>query len=115
MQADYAEALRAHRFDLVEENGTLIGLIETDTRADHLWIENVAVLPAAQGRGIGRALLAHAEALARAAGYPKLCLLTNGKMTANRKLYAALGYREDREEPFMDGTIVHLSKTIAML
>jgi hypothetical protein len=33
-------------------------------------------------------------------------------MTANRRLYARLGYREDREEPFMDGTVVHMSKRI---
>jgi ribosomal protein S18 acetylase RimI-like enzyme len=112
MQADYDAALRRHRFDLVEDAGRLVGLIETEVRADHLWIENLAVLPAAQGRGLGRQLLAHAEGLTRASGLFELRLLTNGLMVANRALYGSLGYVETAEEPFMDSTVVYLSKRL---
>ena len=64
MVADYAEAVRKHRFDLLYVNGELAALIETISCPDHLLIENVAVSPAFQGKGFGRILMAHAETLA---------------------------------------------------
>lgn len=72
MTADYDAAIRDHRFDLLEEAGQLVALIETEARADHYWVENLAVLPSAQGRGLGRRLLAHAETLAGAAGLTEI-------------------------------------------
>ncbi len=66
MTADYEAALRDHRIDLLYADGTFAGLIETIPGADHLLIENVAVSPAFQDRGLGRRLVAHAEALAAA-------------------------------------------------
>jgi hypothetical protein len=33
-------------------------------------------------------------------------------MTDNRRLYAKVGYVEDLEEPFGDGTVVYLSKRL---
>ena len=115
MQADYDAAIRDHRFDLVEETGQLIALIETEARPDHFWIENIAVLPEAQGRGLGRRLLAHAEVLARAAGFTELRLLTNGRMTSNRALYRSVGYIETAGEPFMESSVVYMSKRLEPL
>lgn len=112
MQADYETAIRDHRFDLIEEAGQLVALIETEARPDHYWVENLAVLPAAQGRGLGRRLLAHAETLAGAAGLTEIRLLTNGHMAANRALYRSVGYIETAEEPFMESTVVYLSKRL---
>lgn len=57
-------------------------------------LENVAVSPEAQGTGTGRALIAHVEAMARAAGVDAVELYTHAKMTANRALYPRLGYIE---------------------
>jgi ribosomal protein S18 acetylase RimI-like enzyme len=111
MGADYEAAIRNHRIDLASWEGQLAGLIETIRHADHLLIENVAVDPAFQGRGIGRALMAHAEELARAQGLNETRLYTNGKFEANVALYLRLGYRIDREEvlPLL-GVAVHMSK-----
>lgn len=113
MQADYDKAVQEHQFDVVVENGRIIGLIETERRDDHLWIENVAVVPEAQGRGIGRLLLAHAERKSIEAGHHEVRLLTNGAFEANLSLYGSLGYAVDRQEAFMNGTTVYLSKTLA--
>jgi len=57
-------------------------------------LENVAVAPDAQGSGIGRALIAAVEDLARHAGQTRVVLYTNAAMTGNLALYPALGYRE---------------------
>jgi GNAT superfamily N-acetyltransferase len=60
----------------------------------HLLVDNVAVRPDLQGRGLGRALLEFPEQVARERGYGKLRLYTNERMTENRALYAHLGWVE---------------------
>ena len=62
--------------------------------AGYLLLENVAVLPAAQGRGIGAQLLALAEDRARALGVPEIRLYTNAAMTENLTYYPRYGYTE---------------------
>ena len=59
MTADYDEAVARHRFDLPHVDGVLAALIETICEPDHLLVENVAVSPSFQGRGLGRRLMAH--------------------------------------------------------
>lgn len=113
MRADYDKAVREHRFDLAIEKGEIVGLIETMRHEDHIWIENLAVAPDAQGRGIGRLLLDRAERRAVEAGCAELRLLTNGAFEANVLLYRRHGYTIDREEEFMNGTTVYMSKTLA--
>ncbi|WP_245523999.1 MULTISPECIES: hypothetical protein [unclassified Mesorhizobium] len=53
------------------------------------------------------------EGKAREAGRHELRLLTNGAFEANVSLYKGQGYSLDREEPFMNGTTVYMSKRIA--
>jgi len=110
MQADYDEAVRNHRIDLLHVDGKLAALIETIDEPDHLLVENVAVAPAFQRRGLGRKLMAHAERLAVSLGYREIRLYTNKLFAENVELYAGLGYRVDREETIPAGTVVHMSK-----
>ena len=113
MTADYAKAVRLNRIDLGYLGEELAGLIETIDRSDHLLIENVAVAPARHGQGIGRALMAHAETVARAAGYRELRLYTNQRFETNVRLYLRLGYRIDREEEVAGlGVGVFMSKAL---
>lgn len=112
MTADYEAAVRRDRFDLLFDDGALAALIQTVAEPDHLLIENVAVRPEFQGRGLGRRLMAHAEAIAREAGYGEVRLYTNGAFAANIALYRRLGYRIDREEPYLAGTVVFMSKRL---
>jgi ribosomal protein S18 acetylase RimI-like enzyme len=112
MAADYAEALRKHRFDLLYVGGALAALIETIAEADHFLIENVAVSPAFQGRGLGRKLMAHAEKLAASSGFGEIRLYTNKLFAENIRLYGRLGYKVDREEEVKGGVAVHMSKPV---
>ena len=113
MRVDYAAALAEHDFDLLCEGDEIVGLIETEHRPDHLWIENVAVRVDRQGEGLGHRLLAWAEKRAEIAGTGQLRLLTNEAFTSNVKLYRSVGYRIDRTEPFhLGGTTVYMSKKI---
>lgn len=112
MRVDYVEALAKHRFDLLHEDGVLVALIETERNDDHLLIVNVAVTPTHQKRGLGRRLLAHAEALAQQESFRTVRLYTNARMVENIALYERLGYVVDREEPVGISVQVHMSKAL---
>lgn len=112
MTANYNTAIRLNRVDLAHVEGELAGLIETIDRSDHLLIENVAVAPQRHGQGLGRALMAHAETVARAAGYREVRLYTNQRFEANVQLYLRLGYSIDREEEGPLGVTVYMSKSL---
>ena len=79
---------------LVAEEREVIGVIVLIAKDDYLLVENVAVEPSHQGRGIGRALLAAAERHATDRGLTELRLYTNAAMTENLAFYPRLGYTE---------------------
>ncbi len=112
MLADYTQAVLRHRFDLLLAPDRLVGLIETEARDDHLWIENVAVHPDFQRQGLGHRLLARAETLALERGLGELRLLTNAAFEVNIRLYQSLGYAITHSEPFGSGTTVFMRKAL---
>ena len=94
MDDDYAARIRDRLVDVVEDDGGLVGLIVLVDEGDGLLVENLAVHPHAQRRGVGRALLEHAERTAALLGRTELRLYTNSAMTENIELYAHLGWHE---------------------
>jgi ribosomal protein S18 acetylase RimI-like enzyme len=112
MQANYVKALREHEFMLVEVDGALAGLVETEDCADHLYIVNVAVAEASQGHGLGSRLVAHAEQKARAKGFAETRLMTNALYAANIRLYEFLGYEIYAREAFLNGISVKMRKRL---
>lgn len=70
------------------------GFIVLFPMGGRLFIENVAVPPERQGQGIGRKLLAFADAEARRHEFDRLFLYTNIHMTENLDFYPKLGYLE---------------------
>ena len=89
------------------------GLIELIPASDHLLLENLAVAPAHQRKGLGRRLMARVEALARASGVKLVRLYTNKEFASNLSFYRKLGYTIEREEPIKGGgTLVHFVKVM---
>jgi ribosomal protein S18 acetylase RimI-like enzyme len=112
MRADFDAAIRDHRVDLLCQGERVVALIETIAEPAALLIENVAVSPNLQGLGLGRRLMAHAEGLASAMGYGEIRLYANARFVKNISLYQRLGYAITRDEPFLGGRIIHMSKTL---
>ena len=112
MGADYVAAVQRHRIDLLYVDGVLAALIEMIPQGGHLLVENVAVSPAFQRRGLGRKLLAHAEEVAALLGHDEIRLYTNERFVGNVELYRRLGYRIDRKEEFRGSPRVHMSKAL---
>jgi GNAT superfamily N-acetyltransferase len=94
MVQDYSAVTEAEWVFVAESAGRLCGVLVLSETNDGLLIDNVAVLPALKGQGVGRALLIRAEQEARARGYDSLYLYTNEKMHENIALYARIGYAE---------------------
>ncbi len=76
------------------EDGQIVGFAVLIAKPGYLLLENVAVLPAAQGRGIGGRLLCLAEDHARSLGLGEIRLYTNEAMTENLAYYPRHGYAE---------------------
>ena len=94
MTADYPAAVRRGQAWVAAAGGELAGFIILIPRPGYLLLDNVAVLPAAQGQGIGARLLALAEDRARALHLPEIRLYTNAAMTENLAYYPRHGYTE---------------------
>ena len=71
-------------------------------------LANVAVHPDHKGAGLGRTLIALAEAETLAQGYRELRLTTHAKMPETIRLYTRLGWEEERRR----GNKVAMKKSI---
>ncbi len=109
MRADHARAVAEHIVFVAEEGPELLGLVELIPATDHLLIENLAVRPDMQRRGLGMRLLDHAEDIARSLGLGELRLYTNAAFTENVRFYAGRGFQVYRR-----GTMVPGSTTVFM-
>lgn len=113
LSADYAALVAAGAVYVAELDGAVAGVLVLEAHPDHLLIENVAVTPNAQGRGVGAALLELAEQQAAAHGLTELRLYTHERMTENLAYYPRRGYVETHRTD--DGTFhrVHFAKRLS--
>ena len=77
--------------------GTLLGSVYLGTHRDHVYVGMLAVRPDQQGRGVGRQLLAAAEAHARQLERPALRMTVFSARPELLAFYERLGYRRTGE------------------
>lgn len=94
MNADFGTAIRAERVTVVVSEHRVVGYAVLVPAEDHLLVENVAVHPDFQGRGVGGRMLRYAELSALRSRVSEVRLYTNVVMTENLALYEHLGYAE---------------------
>lgn len=103
MDEDFAARTARGEAFAARDGGAVVGYVVCHARGDHLHVANVAVAPAGQGRGLGKALMAFAEAEAVRLGLSAVELYTNIHMRENLDFYPRLGYGETgrrREDGF---------------
>lgn len=113
-----AESLEEHRarydthvvLKATTPDGTIVGTVQGTQRADGAcYVARLAVDPAMQGRGVGKALTRAIEAEFPAAS--RYELFTGHRNESSLRLYASLGYSEVRRERESDRlTLVWLEK-----
>lgn len=79
---------------VLEVDGRVAGVLVLVPKPDHLQLDNVAVDPRFQGRGLGKRLIGEAEAAAARLRLPEVRLYTNVLMAENLALYLRLGFEE---------------------
>ncbi|MDE0189052.1 MAG: GNAT family N-acetyltransferase [bacterium] len=94
MLDDYTILIENQVVHVATIDDQLVGLIVCWPNGDHLYVDNIAVLPQVQGTGVGAALLDFAELQARRAGLSEIRLYTNAEMAQNVQYYPRRGFRE---------------------
>src|SRR6266576_2021950 len=94
MLDDYAARVSEGVVWVLEEGAAIAGIIVLLPTTNYLLLDNIAISPARQGLGLGRQMLAFAEAEALQRGYHEIRLYTHLTMVENQRLYASIGYEE---------------------
>ena len=89
----YERSLGEDRLWVWQENGKIAGFICAHAVDQLIYVDQLAVSAAFQRLGIGRKLMRHAIAHARAHGLA-LALITDRKIPWNQPFYASLGFVE---------------------
>lgn len=95
VSAGCAEAIAKHQVWVAEIENKLVGGLEMIPEKGFMRLANLAAHPDHRGTGLGRALLARADAEALAQGYRELRLTTHAAMPENVQLYRHLGWEQD--------------------
>jgi ribosomal protein S18 acetylase RimI-like enzyme len=99
MVDDYMDVLRHCQVHVATAGDKVIGVVVLSADYDGLRLDNVAVRPAAKGKGIGRMLMEFAEMEAKRQGYDSIYLYTNELLVENIELYSRIGYVEYDRRP----------------
>ena len=94
MRQDYDEVIRDYQVTVIEHGGDVVAVLALAVTGEGFLLDNVAVAPAHQGKGLGRALLEYAETEARRQGFDSIHLYAQEIMTENLALYRRIGYVE---------------------
>ena len=100
--------LRTVHHLLASEAGVPVGVARWRLVGDTVKLERFAVVPEARGRGLARALVAHALDAARAAGHRRFLLHAQTYVTG---LYASFGF-EPTGDVFDEAGIEHVKMTL---
>lgn len=88
-------AVQPQLFVVAEVNGQLAGTVMAGYDGHRGWVNYLAVAPPWQGRGLGRQLMAHAEAGLNAMGCPKINLQVRAGNSQALAFYRRLGFLQD--------------------
>lgn len=94
MLDDYSRRIEDGQTFVLEQDGTILGILVLEDHADRLLLDNIAVDPNCHGQGLGRRLISFTEAEAGRRGFASVRLYTNEVMVENIALYRRLGYQE---------------------
>jgi ribosomal protein S18 acetylase RimI-like enzyme len=109
--ADYEQIFRDYEVWLAERGG-LVGALILEPQQEDLLIWSIATDPERQTNGLGRAMLAAAEARARQLGLGTMRLYTGATLQHLIDWYGRHGYLVERIEQLSDRAITHMMKRL---
>jgi glutathione S-transferase len=113
MLDDYARRIADAQTWVLEDGGSIVGVLVLEEAEASLLLDNIAVLPECQGKGHGRRLLQFAETEARRRGIEEIHLYTHALMAENIALYRRIGYAETRRITEKGYDRIYMTKRLA--
>ena len=113
--ADYGEIMQTMEVWCVGDGSRLAGALILERRPDDLLIWSIATDPAEPASGLGRRLLAAAEARAAELGRTTVRLYTGTPLKHLVAWYGRHGYSIERVEQMPDRSITHMLKQVGPL
>lgn len=110
LTVNYEDEIREFPVWVAETDLTIIGGLILMPGEGCMSVANLAVQPRFQGKGVGRALMAKAEAEAKALKFSVLRLSTHVALTKNVEFYVQLGWSETGR----DETRIYMQKSITL-
>ena len=99
MDDDYHARCKDGQAWLAKQDGDLVGALVMEDMPGYLFLHNIAVAPASQHCGLGRAMMKFVEDQGRRKGYDQVRLTTSEVMIRNVALCTGLGYVVTHREP----------------
>ena len=112
MLDDYAKRIAAGQTQVLEDDGSVVGVLVLEPAEDHLLLDNIAVDPEQHGKGHGRLLMRFAEEEALNRGYDRVVLYTHVLMVENIAIYQRLGYVETARRHVSGYDRVYMQKVL---
>jgi len=78
-------------------SGRLVGVVIASDDGRKGWINRLAVVPDARGKGIGAALVKASENALRLRGHRLFCVLIETDKDTSKTLFEKMGYKHERE------------------
>ncbi|MGI9310580.1 MAG: GNAT family N-acetyltransferase [bacterium] len=113
MLDDFDDVIARHAVFVAQARDAIVGALVLIDLGDDLLLDNVAVDPAHQGRGIGRRLIELAESTARERGLARLILYSHERMTESIAMYRRAGYIEMERRTEHGYRRVYMQKPLA--
>lgn len=110
--ADYDALFASHEVWLARGAEGLAGAIVLELRPEDLLLWSIATAPAAQGTGLGHALLAAVDTRARQLGRDRVRLYTGTPLKHLIDWYRRNGYAVEQVEHLSDRSITHMVKRL---
>jgi ribosomal protein S18 acetylase RimI-like enzyme len=86
----HAESFEPERLSIIEDDGAPVGVLDVRDEGDHLYLGRIAILPEAQGRGLGTAVVRDLLSTGRTV---RLHVFANN--VSARRFYEGLGFEID--------------------
>ena len=115
MLDDYEKVIERHMAFVAEDDGDIVGVLVLVRTESGILLDNVAVQPRHQGKGLGRRFLELAESEARRQGYAHIDLYTHECMIENIEIYDSHGYVETERRRERGYNRVYMRKALSQI
>lgn len=93
-------------------NKNIIGMATLSLRDNYLLIQNIAISPQFQRKGLGKRFINYAKKISISKNISEMRLWTNEKMPGNLEMYISHGFQETHRQEIEGHRLIYLKKIL---